>query len=308
MKEEIRKYAMEQGFLKAGFTSAEDLPEQSRHRFVKWLEADMHEKTGYLERNIDKRFSPRILFKDAKSVIVFAAGYNKAEGEKPCFDLEGKICDYACFEDYHRKIKSKILNIAGFIRDNWKSDLKIKACVDSVPINERSEAVRAGLGFIGKNGMLIVPRAGCRILLGVLISNLEIEADEGIIEHSCGSCRRCIEACPSGALGEDGLLDCRKCISFQTIEKQAQMNPEAEAAVSDELFGCDKCIDVCPFNVKGQNSFLNQRLNKWLRIDDVLGMSSETFSASFGGTAIERTGLEKLKRNAEVIAGKKRQN
>ncbi|AQQ08337.1 Epoxyqueuosine reductase [Sedimentisphaera cyanobacteriorum] len=306
MKEDIRKYALEQGFLRAGFASAEDLPAENRQRFGKWLEAEMHENTGYLERNLDKRFSPAKLFKDAKSVIVFAAGYNKAQGEKPDSEQAGKICDYACFEDYHSKIKSRIFNIADFIRNKYKSDLKIKACVDSVPINERSEAVLAGLGFIGKNGMLIIPGKGCRVLLGLLISNLEIEPDEGVIENRCGSCRRCIEACPSGALGENGLLDCTKCISFQTIEKKTEMNREAEEALSEELFGCDRCIDVCPFNENQQSSFLKQRLNKWLLIDEILEMDSDTFSASFGGTVVERTGLEKLKRNAEAISGKKR--
>ena len=231
-------------------------------------------------------------------MIVFVAGYNAlaTTPEK----TKGIICDYACFEDYHKIIKEKIFQTANYIQTNLKKDLKIKACVDSVPINERSLAARAGIGFIGKNGMLIIPGKGVRFLLGLLISNLDVAPDLPQNANGCENCMNCIKACPTGALGDDGRINCNRCISYQTIENKGSIPDDITKAMEQRLYGCDECVNVCPHN-QPTTSFLEQLLPKQVSLEDIINMDSKLFTETFGRTAILRTGIEKLRQTAQII-------
>lgn len=286
----IKKRAIKLGFSICGITGAQELSDDEKKRLNFWLNNDMAASMGYMKRNVDKRLSAEKLLNTAKSVISVGLPYNKInpEADSECF-----ISSYACYADYHSHIKARLFELADFIQSHSKEKLKFKACVDSVPIAERSYAQRAGLGFIGKNKMLINPEFGSRMFLGELITSLELNDDKPI-QDDCGDCHKCLDACPTNALSENG-VDCNKCLSYLTIESHDEIPQKYKHLTSVNIYGCDKCVDACPFNLKQEKSKLKPIIGSGFKRLEIEEMDEAGFEQTFNKTPIKRTGLEKLK-------------
>jgi epoxyqueuosine reductase len=254
-----------------------------------------------------------------------------------------RIARFAQYEDYHPFMKDRLFQLAEWIKTEARSGsagmerpceervarggrivslplhafVKFKACVDSVPIAERALAQRAGLGFIGRNHMLISPELGNQILLGELITTLELQPDEPMDKHPCGDCGKCLRACPTGALGFDGTFDARKCISYLTIEAgNAGVSPalkkcDRDGRVPNYIFGCDECILACPHELgKPERKNMDfQHHPEWQELtpEQIQSMTEEQFQETFANSGFIRLGLERLKRNvAEASSFRKK--
>ncbi len=240
----IKAKAIQLGFDIVGITTAEPI-EQAQIVYLKdWLKNGYNGQMEYMSRNFQKRINPAELLKGAKSVICVSMNY------KPPEDIAaGKagFANFALYEDYHPFIKNLLFQLAEFIQNSTDKKIKFKACVDSAPVAERALAQRAGVGFIGKNHMLINPTLGLQTLLGELITDLPLSPDEPF-SQTCRNCDKCIKACPAAALREDGIFDANRCISYLTIEHRGEISDELREKISDSKFGCDKCILACPYN------------------------------------------------------------
>jgi epoxyqueuosine reductase len=306
---QIKEKALSLGFDLVGVTSAAALEDSHKQAFSQWLKDDYAGRMEYMHRNMDKRFDPGRLLDGAKSVIVVGLNYKlpkEVSSNKPF----GKVARYARYEDYHGFFKGLLWQLAEFIISQTGRDVKFKVCVDSAPLAERAFAVRAGLGFIGKNRMLINPRLGPEVLLGELITDIEL-AQNKPLELNCGGCDKCIKACPTGALRPDGQFDARRCISYLTIEHSGQIEKDLADRIGNRLFGCDECVLACPYQHKAplcrNHSFKYYPKRNDIALDIILNMDSEEFMAGFSDSPVLRTGLDVLKRNARICLGNFRQ-
>lgn len=316
IESDIKQKALEVGFDAVGITTAEPIDPAQADYFRRWLEGGNAGKMGYLYRNIEKRFAPAKLLPGAKSVICVALNYrpeNKMRARRP----RSQVARFAQYEDYHPFIRKRLFELAEFTgnatvsvaHNNCGRDARVprfKVCVDSTPLAERALAQRAGLGFIGKNRMLIHPELGCQILLGELITTLELKADMPLDNQACGDCGKCIRACPTGALSPDGSFDARKCISYWTIETgSADVPPAMEhglpARAPSYIFGCDECMLACPHETdappRKNNDFQHHPEWQDLTPDKIQNMTQEEFEKIFSNSGFLRLGLERLKRN-----------
>ncbi len=305
IESDIKQKALDLGFDAVGFTAAEPVDTSHVEHFRAWLDAGCAAKMAYLYRNIEKRFDPAKLLTGAKSVICVALNYRPAAGEL-AEDPPVRIARFAQYEDYHPFIKDRLFQLAEYIQDaGGDSSLHFKACVDSVPIAERALAQRAGLGFVGKNHMLINPELGSQFLLGELITTLELEADEPFEQIPCGDCGRCIRACPTGALSFDGSFDARKCISYLTIEEPDDIPVEYQNKIDNRIFGCDECILACPheLNTPVRKNIDFQFHPEWQKLTpkQIQNMTEDEFQKTFAGSGLIRLGLDRLKRNARIF-------
>ena len=300
---------MELGFDAVGITTAEPVDTSHAERFKAWLDAGCAAKMGYLHRNSEKRLDPAKLLTGAKSVICVALNYRPAAGEL-AENPNIRIAHFAQYEDYHSFIKDQLFQLAEFIQTETKAasgsdTIKFKACVDSAPLAERALAQRAGLGFIGRNHMLIHPELGNQILLGELITTLQLQPDDSMADHPCGDCGRCIRACPTGALAQDGSFDARKCISYLTIEEPDSIPDEYKDKMSGYIFGCDECILACPHEInKPARKNADFRFHpEWQKLTpgQIQYMTEEDFQKTFANSGFLRLGLDRLKRNTACI-------
>lgn len=300
----IKQKALKLGFDLVGITDATSIgPDHIRH-FQNWLQAGHAGSMAYMSRNLDKRTCPNKLLKGAQSVIVVGLNYKPAI--TACTDPPagyGTVARYACYEDYHDFIKRRLFLLAEFIQTHNVNALRFKACVDSVPLAERALAVRAGLGFIGKNHMLIHPDWGQEIFLGELITTLALPPDASC-RKTCGDCQRCVTACPTGALQADGQFNASKCINYLTIEHRGDIPAHLASQIGRRVYGCDTCVTVCPWQERAavcQNSdfgYYPQRQQLDLRA--CLSWNESTFAQQFGASPVERIGLAQLQRNARI--------
>ena len=299
IEEAIKQKAIELGFDLVGITAAVPVSRRHADYLKSWLTEGKSAQMQYMSNNFDKRIDPAKLLTGAKSVICVALNYKpKQEQDKPDGRF-GAVANFAIYEDYHGFMKDRLFALAEFIKDAaGQSDVKFKACVDSVPILERAFAQEAGLGFIGKNHMLINPAMGPQLLLGEIVTTLELRADKPC-EDGCGDCCKCIQACPTDALSTDG-FDANKCISYLTIEHPSEIT----GRTCGKLFGCDECTLACPYDsgapCKANESFKVVIEQRYLGLDEIKEMTQAEFDKRFKDTSIERAGLARLKRNARA--------
>jgi epoxyqueuosine reductase len=305
LAEDIKQKAFQLGFDLAGITDASPLNNEQFKLFTDWLAFGYAGRMDYMRDNLDKRTNPAKLFKNAQSIICLGLNYTPP----PCQSLQddaapmGAVANYARYEDYHPFIKKQLRKLTDFIGSVAGTGFRFRICVDSAPLAERTLAARAGLGFIGKNRMLINPQLGPQILLGEIVTSLKLPADEPI-KADCSNCNKCLTACPTGALMPDGHFDANKCISYLTIEYKGEIPPDLAKKIGARLFGCDECVLACPNQTNApvcknrQFKFYNDRAK--LNLHRILNMTDVDFEAEFADSAFIRLGLDRLKRNAQT--------
>jgi len=293
----ISHKAQENGFSHIGFSKAVETDQQFQRHFDLWLENQNQAYMDYLERNKDKRFDPRKLHEGTQSIITLLYPYEKAEQPDEC-----KIASYAHGEDYHTFLRKKIKPVLDLIMDIEPYHTP-RFFVDSAPVADRYWAWKNGLGFIGKNGFLIHPENGSRFFIGHIFTALEFwEHNETHINQACGSCTKCIEACPTQAIDPQNGLNANLCISYHTIESKEAI-PKAIAEKNPGwIYGCDICQDVCPYNHKTilPSPELHSTWPGNPTKEEWLAMTEKEFAIKFKGTPLERTGLEKIRSNTKI--------
>ena len=296
----VKGEALRLGFDAVGVARAGRVDEADR--LAEWLGRGDHASMAWMERWFDKRIDPRELVPGCRSVVCVALVYGQGKPPEPAGT---RVAAYARGEDYHRVVKDKLHELLAACR-RLDPDVEGRPFVDSGPVMERWWAEKAGLGWRGKNTLLLDQRLGSFLFLGELLLTVELVPDEPGTDH-CGSCTACIDACPTGAIAEPYRVDARRCISYWTIEHRDDLDPEEEEAVGEWLFGCDVCQDVCPWNRKapeGEESRLAPRADAWpATLDDLLMLTEAGFAERFGDTAVERTRRRGLVRNAAIVAG-----
>ncbi len=293
--EAIKEEALRLGFIDCGFSKAEELPEDAK-RLKAWLDKGYNARMGYMANHFEKRTDPTLLVDGSQSIISLLYNYFS---DKEQHDPDAPVLSkYAYGKDYHFVLKEKMNLLFEFIKTIFPG-AEGRVFVDSAPVLDRAWAQRAGLGWIGKNSNLISRTAGSFVFIGELILNIELEYNEIPESDFCGSCTRCIEACPTGSILENRTLDAERCISYQTIENRGDISPGLEGKLSNRIFGCDICQDVCPWNRKA----LNHLEPEFEPSADLLGMSAEdwsnldngAFTRMFRDSPVKRAGYEKLK-------------
>jgi len=289
-----------------GITDASPIDSQQIEMLSDWLNCGYAGRMDFMHQNFKMRIDPTRLLKNAQSVICLALNYRPAKPYPPSASSKstfGVITDYARYEDYHPFMKKKLHELALFISSLTGAGFKFKICVDSSPLAERALAARAGLGFIGKNHMLINPKLGPQILLGEIVTSLKLHTDKPI-EANCANCNKCLTACPTGALRPDGYFDTNKCISYLTIEYKGEIPANLARKISNCLFGCDECVHACPYYQKAppcqNSSFKFYPGRAQLDLHQLLSMSQADFDTKFADSPLMRIGPERLKRNAQI--------
>ncbi len=280
-------------------------PAETAPAFEQWLAEGHAGDMEYLARGAGKRRDTRLPVEGAKSAIVVGMDYGGREAPGP-------VARYARGDDYHDVMIERLRELHRWIERESGRTVAGKAYVDTGPVLERDLARRAGLGWFGKNTMLVNPRIGSFFFLGELLLDLELTPDEPFEADHCGTCRRCIDACPTGALAEPRVIDATTCVSYLTIELKGAIPEELKAGVGDRLYGCDVCQDVCPFNRKFARELTEAAFAARPAIAgkdarslsrDLLSISPPEFSAAFKGSPMKRAKLRGLKRNASVVLG-----
>lgn len=306
LAQDIKHKTVELGFDLVGVTDASPVDDRQAEFFAAWLRSGFAGQMDYMHRNLQKRLDPAKLMESAQSVIAVGLNYTPPKLRQDIVVAAaptGRVANYALYEDYHRFVKERLRGLVVFVNSLVDAEFKFKICVDSAPLAERALAVRAGLGFIGKNHMLINPELGCQIFLGEVITDLKLQPDEPIAAN-CSDCNKCIEACPTGALRADGQFDAGRCISYLTIEHKGPIRQELAGKVGDRLFGCDECVLACPYQKEaptcGNRQFKFHRDRAELGLQEVLRLDTESFEIKFADSPIKRLGLEGIKRNARI--------
>jgi epoxyqueuosine reductase len=294
----ITNLAAEVGFDLVGVVRAEALYDE-HNRFKEWLLAGNSSTLSYLERNIEKRFDAGLLVEGSRSVVVCAVSYLSPYSRGYSEDCRTKIASYALNRDYHTTIKGMLEQLASALK-RFEPELKYRSFVDSAPLAEKSYARRAGLGWIGRQSLLVNPRFGSMMHLGELVIDAEIDEYDTPMEGvGCGSCRRCVEACPNGAILDNRTIDARRCISCRTIEREQEGD---ELPLHGWIFGCDICQSVCPFNAHAplhRNSQFDPVVTpEMLSAERIEVMTEEEFYSIAESTPMLRAGFERLRKNA----------
>lgn len=299
----IKTEALRLGFSHCGISKAGFLDNEAP-KLEQWLKNGMHGTMSYMENYFDKRLDPTKLVENSKSVISLLLNYFPSQ--KQTYNDAPKISKYAFGEDYHTVIKTRLHELLFFIRENF-GDINGRAFVDSAPVLDRAWAKKSGLGWVGKNSNLINPKVGSFFFIAELITDLELLYDAPIQEY-CGTCTRCIDACPTEAIINPKIVDGSKCISYFTIELKESIPSAMKGKLDDWVFGCDICQDVCPWNrfakpheeklFDPKNELIDKNKMEWMEITE------DVFLKLFKNSAVKRTGYKGLKRNLEFIKPK----
>ncbi len=297
----IKQEAMRLGFMSCGIAKADFLEEEAP-RLENWLKANHHGEMGYMENHFDKRLDPRILVDGAKSIVSLTLNYYT--DEKQTDTSAPKISKYAYGTDYHSVIKAKLQELMAFIRDHI-GEVGGKCFVDSAPVMDKAWAQKAGLGWRGKNSNLISKQAGSFFFLAELIIDLELEYDSPFPTDHCGSCTRCIDACPTDAIIAPYTVDGSRCISYLTIELKNEIPTEFKGKMDNWMFGCDICQDVCPWNrfatPHQEENFIPKEDLLGLSKNELIDMTDEVFKRVFKNSPVKRTKYSGLKRNIDFL-------
>jgi epoxyqueuosine reductase len=310
LTERIRLRARELGFDAVGVAPVQ--PSAHAERYGAWIGEGMHGEMAYLAREdaVAKRADPEVLVPGARSAVVVAIEYYSADAEEADAS-RGIVARYARNDDYHDLLKNRLIALQEWANAEL-TPLGGRAYVDAGPVLERELASRAGLGWFGRNTMLIQPRRGSYFFLGVLLLDVELEYDEPFARDHCGSCSRCVSACPTGALlGRDETgaprMDARRCISYLTIELRGPIPRELRPLMGNRIYGCDICQEVCPWNSFAEPAhdpaFIPREGMDGPSLIEWMGMSQEEFSRRFKGSAVKRTKRRGLLRNVAVALG-----
>lgn len=296
IRDEIKNIAADLGFDLCGIAHARTFAKNTE-AYHRWLECGYDSSLEYMRRNCDKRLDVTQLMEGAQTVVVCAVSYKSSisGGYQP--NDRCKIASYACNRDYHKTIKKMLLQLLRTLQERYPS-LEGRAFVDSAPVLEKQYAVEAGLGWIGRQSLLITPEYGSYVLLGELVLCDEVDSyDKPMQTVGCGECRRCIEACPTGAIVKEMTIDTSRCISCRTIESDNTSSIDLHGWI----FGCDECQNCCPYNRRAKQhrnpSFDPLFDPRDISPDEWQAMSEEDFSLRFGSTPLKRSGLERIKKN-----------
>lgn len=295
----IKEEAKRLGFDDCGISKAEFLEDEAP-RLEKWLHNQMNGKMTYMENHFDKRLDPRLLVPGAKSVVSLILNYFPSQVQNK---EAPKISKYAYGEDYHFVIKDKLKALLNFIQDEI-GQVNGRVFVDSAPVMDKSWAAKSGIGWLAKNSNLINKKRGSFFFIAELILDLDLEPDAPTLDH-CGTCTRCIDACPTQAIVQPYVVDGSKCISYLTIELKESIPDEFKDKMDDWMFGCDVCQDVCPWN-KFSLPHREERFDPNVQLlsmskKDWKDLTHEVFSKVFKKSAVKRTKFEGLKRNIKFL-------
>lgn len=336
LADRVKAEAMSRGFMLCGIAPAQ--PSRYADYFRQWLEHGQAGEMHYMASRLGERLDVRQYLPGAQSVICLAMNYHvplegresvdtaaqstshtnlrrperiegidpvQASDDEPEAPLvPARIARYAQGEDYHQLIKGKLFQLADWLKAQVRG-CQTRACVDTAPVMEKEHAARAGIGWMGKNTCIIHPRLGSWFFLGVIATTLELPADVPAIDR-CGSCTRCLDACPTGALTAAYQMDARRCISYLTIEHRGEINPALQKQVGDWLFGCDICQDVCPFNsrelpISTEPAMQPRFAGGGIDAMQVMGWSEDEYRKTLKGSAMRRVKLPVLQRNASIV-------
>lgn len=302
----VKARALELGFDVAGIAPA--APASHANYYRKWLASGYAGQMAYLAKDPDRRADPRAILPGARSIIACGISYHNKIGAPPQTDEpRGRVARYALGIDYHSVLRGRLLDLAGFVREESAGAVTCYACVDTAPVLEKDASCLAGIGWFGKNTSLVHPALGSWYFLSILLLDTDLAYDSPI-PGRCGKCTRCVDSCPTGALLAPYVMDARRCISYLTIELKGAIPRELRPLLGNRIFGCDLCQEACPWN--GERARTTKAYAFQCHPDaafppllPLLGLDEEAFRARFQGTAILRTRRSGLLRNVAVALG-----
>ncbi len=297
LTQKIKELALEIGFDKVGIAPAKPTGEDEHLHL--WLQKGYHGAMEWMTRNIEKRLDPTVLLPGAKSVIALAMNYFSGHTNSTDPGI-GRISRYAWGDDYHDLLKKRMNAMLAEIK-SWNSNVSGRCFVDTAPIMDKYWAVQAGIGWLGKHGVVITRDLGSWVFLGEIVLNIALEYDTAL-ENKCGSCRRCLDVCPTGAIIEPYQVDATRCISYWTIEHQSRINPEIGAQMGNHIFGCDDCQDVCPWNIKfakitGKSEFQPRKGNLRPTLNSLAKLTEDQFRVRYRKSPVKRSKFSGFQRN-----------
>jgi epoxyqueuosine reductase len=301
LTELIRNEAIRLGFAACGFARVHELSE-IKPIYNKWIELGYHASMDYMNRNNEKRLNPALLVENSKTVISLL--YNYYTNDR-LVNSTYKIAKYAFGTDYHDVIREKLTLLDQFIKKQTDDTVIQRDFIDTAPVMEKHWAQSAGLGWIGKNSCLVTRNYGSFVFISEIFTSLELEHDVPMKDY-CGSCRKCIDACPTAAITEDRLINSNKCISYHTIESRCEIPVGLKGKFNDYVYGCDICQDVCPWNTKNAKSHNEPLFKLRSELEELSNYQLETINDSdfqriFKKSAVKRTKLIGFKRNINFV-------
>lgn len=309
MKQKVKDKAKELGFSECGFASYRLMDSELEH-YKSWLSSGYNADMDWMERNLEARLDIKKLLPSAKTIIVLAHSYNTQIN--PIADYsKAKIARYAWGKDYHNVLKKKLKKLELYLKE-LDLNSESRSFTDSAPIFERDWAISAGLGWRAKNSLVINRKLGSYFFISTIITNVELEADSPFGKDYCGTCTKCIDACPTGAIEKGSIVNANKCISFWTIESKSETIPSHIAQnMNGWVFGCDICQEVCPWNNSRvqptlENLFFPRNGENYIDIEKVSNMTEEEFNQRYEVSPVKRTKLSGLKRNIKAIESKQK--
>jgi epoxyqueuosine reductase len=306
----IKTEAIRLGFNHIGVAPA--LPVPHIDAFQEWIQSGRHADMGYLSRSdtLTKRRDPRQILPGCKRIICLAMPYRRTQADSTMWPSgKGRISNYARTKDYHEIIWDKLAQLEAFIHNSCHYSVQLKSYVDTGPVLERSYAMQAGIGIAGKNSCLLIQGTGSYFFLAEILTDMNLPVDEPYTRDLCGTCRRCIEACPTNCIQEDRTLDAGRCISYLTIENKGIIPDDLKTKVGPWVFGCDVCQMVCPHNawIPEQDDPLGDPLMpEFIDLITLLQMDHDSFSEKYGKTPLSRAKHHGMLRNAAVAVGNQR--
>lgn len=302
----IRRKALELGFAKVGVIAAEPFCNGEGEYLQAWLAQGYQAEMGWMVTHLEKRLNPASLMENTRSIVCVALNYYSPDEYDKTDPHALKIAKYARGTDYHYVVKERLKVLLAYVQ-TLVPHAQGRALTDSAPIMEKPLAVKAGLGWMGKNGNVILPGLGSWFFLGEMLLDIDLEPDAtGPVPNHCGTCRRCIEACPTEAIVDDGVIDANRCLSYWTIEYKGEAFPaEIAQKQSGWIFGCDICQDVCPWNIRFARpttveAFQPRPLNRRPNAEELLTLDEEAFREQYRKSPVKRAKLAGLRRNVAM--------